>query len=66
MTVITKDEFVRLGKSVDFYKNAIANLVEFSKTDKRSKAQLLKRLAALEKEASEARPPFLKKSAQNP
>jgi hypothetical protein len=57
MAVVTKDEFVRLGKSIEFYKNALLNLVEFSKTDKRSKAQLVRRLAALEVEASEAKPP---------
>jgi hypothetical protein len=57
MAVVTKDEFVRLEKSIEFYKNALLNLVEFSKTDRRTKAQLLKRLAALEVEASEAKPP---------
>jgi hypothetical protein len=52
MTKATKAESVRLGKSIEFYRTSILNFVEFSKTDKRSKPQLVKRLAALEKEAA--------------
>lgn len=52
MTKATNPEAVRLGKSIEFYRNSIQNFVEFSKTDKRSKPQLLRRLAALEKEAA--------------
>jgi hypothetical protein len=47
------DGTVRLGKSIEFYRNATRNFVEFSRTDKRSKPQLLKRLAALETEAGQ-------------
>ena len=59
MTAVTRDEFVRLEKSIEFYRNAILNLVEFQRTDKRTKTQLMKRLADLEKEATEAKPPSL-------
>ena len=65
MTVVTKDELVRLGKSIEFYKHALGDLVEFHKTDKRTKPQLLKRLAALEKEASEAKPARSHSAADN-
>ena len=53
MTTSAKDASVRLEKSIEFYRNAIRNLAEFNKTDKRTKTQLKRRLASLEKEAGE-------------
>lgn len=56
MTGINESEFGRLERSIEFYRHALQNFVEFTKTDKRSKPQLLKRLATLEKEAGLTRP----------
>jgi hypothetical protein len=61
-----KDAFDRLKKSIEFYRNALQNMAEFSKTDKRSKPQLMKRLATLEKEAGEARPASATKARVKP
>jgi hypothetical protein len=57
MSKISAEDFVRLEKTIKFYEWALANYAEFILTERkpRTKANLQKRLTALQDEARHAK-----------